>query len=68
MDRMQRNPYLAKDADGELNLGTTVFTFLKRITGNEYARAQVERVTGVEIGDADGDGIPDAEAQVKAAY
>ena len=68
LGRMELNPYLAKDAEGELNLGTTVFTLLKRIMANEYARAEVERATGVEIGDADGDGIPDTEAQVKAAY
>ena len=68
LDRMERNPYMARTAEGELNLGTTVFNFLKRITGNEYVRAQVERVTGVEIGDADGDGIPDTDAQVEAAY
>ena len=68
VDRMKRNPYLAKNADGELNLSRTLFTFLHRLTGNEYARAQVERVTGVEILDANGDGVPDTEAQVKAAY
>ncbi len=68
VDRMKGNPYLAKDADGELNLGRTVFTLLSRLTSNEYARAEVGRVTGVEILDANGDGIPDIEAQVKAAY
>ena len=68
LDRMQRNPYLARNAEGELTLGLSVFPFLKRITGTEYAQAQVAKETGVEIGDADGDGIPDTKTQIKAAY
>ena len=68
LDRLAVNPKLAKDANGELNLGETVFTFLERLTSNDYARAQAASETGVEIVDADGDGIPDTEAQIKAAY
>ena len=68
LDRMKDNPYLAKNAEGELNLNTNVFTFLGRITSNEYARSRVEEVTGVAITDSDGDGVPDTQAQIKAAY
>ena len=68
VDRLELNPKLARDANGELNLGETVFTFLKRLTSNDYALEQVASETGVEILDADGDGIPDTEAQIKAAY
>lgn len=68
LDRLALNPKLAKDANGELNLGETVFTFLERLTSNDYALEQAASETGVEIVDADGDGIPDTEAQIKAAY
>ena len=38
------------------------------LTSNDYALERAASETGVEIVDADGDGIPDTEAQVKAAY
>ena len=68
LDRLGLNPKLAKDANGDLNLGETVFTFLERLTSNEYGLQQAASETGVAIVDADGDGIPDTEAQIKAAY
>ena len=68
LDRLGLNPKLAKDADGKLNLGETVFTFLERLTSSRYALEQAASETGVQIVDADGDGIPDTEAQIKAAY
>jgi predicted RND superfamily exporter protein len=68
LDRMGNNNNLARNGDGELNLGTTVFTLLTRITTNEYASSQASSTTGVEIADANGDGLPDTSAQVKAAY
>ena len=68
LDKLELNPKLAKDANGELNLGVTVFTFLDRLTSNDYALEQAASESGVEIVDAEGDGIPDTEAQIKAAY
>ena len=68
IERLEQNPYLARDASVELNLDIGLFDGLKRLTANDYARAEVKRVTGVEIGDADGDEIPDTETQIKAAY
>jgi predicted RND superfamily exporter protein len=68
LDRMKGNPYLARNAGGELNLSPSVFTFLGRITRDEYARSRVEEVTGVAISDADEDGVPDTQAQIRAAY
>ena len=65
---MGLNPKLAKDTNGRLDLGETVFTFLERLTSNEYALAQAASETGVEIVDTDSDGIPDTGAQIKAAY
>ena len=66
---MKDNGYLAKERDGELETGgPTVLTYLALLTTNEYARAQVGQVTGVEIVDTDGDGFPDTETQIRAAY
>ena len=68
LERMKANPYVAKDIDGELTQNATLFTLLSRITSTEFAISQVRGATGVEIIDADGDGIPDTQSQVKAAY
>ncbi|MDA0988157.1 MAG: efflux RND transporter permease subunit [Chloroflexi bacterium] len=68
LERMKDNPYLARDAEGELNVSPNVFTFLARMVGSDYARAQVEEVTGVTIADSDDDGVPDTRAQIKATY
>jgi predicted RND superfamily exporter protein len=38
------------------------------MVNNEYAKIQVEEVTGVTIADANGDGVPDTSAQIKATY
>ena len=62
------NRYVARDASGEVVTRTTLLKMLARITGNGYGRSQVLRTTGVEILDADGDGIPDTREQVKASY
>jgi len=68
LDGIKDNPYLAHTSDGELNISPNVFTFLSRMVNNEYAKIQVEEVTGVTIADANGDGVPDTSAQIKATY
>ena len=68
LERMRDNTYLARNTDGELNIGLSVFTFLNRMVNSEYAVAQVEEITGVAIVDSDEDGVPDKKAQIKAAY
>ena len=68
LDRLALNPKLARDASGELRLVDTVFTFLERLTGNDYALQQVASETGVQVTDADADGLPDTEAQTRAAF
>ena len=59
---------MAKDASGEVGGRTRLPSLLRRLTGNDYARAQVQLATGVRITDLDGDGFPDSSEQVKAAY
>ncbi|MCH8109315.1 MAG: MMPL family transporter, partial [Chloroflexi bacterium] len=68
VDRLSNNPYVAKDASGEVGGRTRLPGLLGRLTGNDYARAQVQLATGVNITDEDGDGFPDTSEQVKAAY
>jgi predicted RND superfamily exporter protein len=68
LERMKANSYLAKNAEGELNISPNVFTFLDRMVNSGYARFRVEEMTGVAIADSDGDGVPDTQAQIKAAY
>ena len=62
------NPNIARGADGEVQISRTVVALLRRITANEYALGRVTAVTGVQIADADADGLPDSQTQVKAAY
>ena len=66
VDRLSNNPYVAKDASGEVGGRTRLPGLLKRLTGSEYA--QVQLATGVLITDLNGDGFPDSSEQVKAAY
>ncbi|MCH7786389.1 MAG: MMPL family transporter, partial [Chloroflexi bacterium] len=68
VDRLSNNPYVAKDASGEVGGRTRLPSLLRRLTGNDYARAQVQLATGVRITDLDSDGFPDSSEQVKAAY
>ena len=68
VDRLAENPYVGRDADGVPSLEDNIFSVLERITSNDYARGQVAEVTGVEITDANSDGVPDSKEQVKATY
>ncbi len=68
VDRLSNNPYVAKDASGEVGGRTRLPGLLKRLTGSEYAQSQVQLATGVLITDLNGDGFPDSSEQVKAAY
>ena len=68
-DSLSDNPYIGRNADGEPNIvELNVFDILRRITASDYARGRVAAVTGVEIRDANGDGLPDSQRQIKAAY
>jgi predicted RND superfamily exporter protein len=69
IDDLADNPTVARHADGEVNMDPrTVVSLLRRITGNDYAAGRVAAVTGVQITDSDGDGLPDSKAQLEAAY
>ena len=46
----------------------TIFDLMERLIGSEYARSQVELATGQAITDLDGDGMPDSQAQIRAAF
>lgn len=68
IDALPNNEYLARDASGVVQTGTTILDTLRRITGNDYARAQISQATSVEITDSDDDGIPDSQEQLAAVY
>ena len=45
-----------------------IFDLMERLIGSEYARSQVELATGQAITDLDGDGMPDSQPQIRAAF
>ncbi len=66
---LKSNPHVAKGVDGEPTLYSwTIFDLMERLIGSEYARSQVEFATGQVITDSDGDGMPDSQAQIRAAF
>ena len=55
--------------DSEMQIESrTIVDILERVVVSEYAVTRVATVTGTEITDSDGDGLPDSQAQVEAAY
>ena len=69
LERLNNNDFLGKSEDGRVSLySRPILRMLSRLTGNEYAMAQVEATTGVSVTDLDGDQIPDGPEQVGAAY
>ena len=67
--RLKANPYVAKGADGEPTIYSwTIFELMERLLRSDYALSQVEAVTGQAVTDTDGEGIPDSDAQIKAAF
>ena len=68
LDGLSSNPAVAKSADGSINSNETLLDLLGRLTASGFARSQVAEVTGVEINDVDGDGLPDSREQIAAAY
>jgi predicted RND superfamily exporter protein len=63
------NPNIARQADGEVYVWSrTVVDLLSHMTSSEYTVGRVAAVTGVQITDTDSNGLPDSQAQVKAAY
>ena len=66
--KLKVNSHVGKGADGEPTFyGWTIFDLMERLIDSDYARSQVQLVTGQTITDGDGDKIPDTHAQVRAA-
>ena len=68
VDKLAKNPYVGRDADGSISLEDNVISVLERVTVSAYARGQVTQASGLEITDENGDGIPDSKQQIKATY
>lgn len=66
--KLRVNSHVGKGSDGEPTIyGWTIFDLMERLIDSDYARVQVQRVTGQTITDGDGDKVPDTEAQVRAS-
>ena len=59
---------LARDFDGEIEIGDSAITLVRFAVASPTARSDVAAATGVEITDTDSDGYPDTPAQVAAVY
>ncbi len=63
---LDTNPDIARNADGEAQVSATVVTLVRRLTSSDYALSRVAAETGVQVTDAEGDGLPDSQAQIEA--
>ena len=69
LERLSNNEFLGKSEDGRVSLySRPILRMLSRLTGSDYAMAQVEATTGVAVTDLDGNQVPDGPEQVGAAY
>jgi predicted RND superfamily exporter protein len=69
IERLDRNPSVAQQADGRPAIFTaTVLDILGRAMSTTYAVAEIERASRIRPVDADADGIPDTQKQVEAVY
>ncbi len=67
IQRFAANPHIARDADGTPFIQEpNVVDVLTRVTASPYARDRVQEMTGVQIDDGNGDGLPDTREQVSA--
>ena len=67
-EKLKVNSHVGKGADGEPTFYSwTIFDLMESLINSDYARSQVQRVTGQTITDRDGDRIPDSRALVRAA-
>ena len=69
LESLADNPYVGQEADGRPNVWEpNVLSMLERATGSDYARERIGEVSGVDISDLDGDGVPDTREQIQAVY
>ena len=67
IERLAANPHIARDAQGTPFIQEpNVIDVLARVTGSSYARDRVFEMTGVQVDDGNGDGLPDTRKQVAA--
>ena len=65
--RLAENPYVGREADGSPSLfEPNVLSLLRLAVESALVRAQVEEASGLAITGADGDGVPDTRAQLRA--
>ncbi|MDP6823641.1 MAG: MMPL family transporter [Dehalococcoidia bacterium] len=68
VSRMNENPSLARGADDFVQiLDPSYLDVLGQVTESGFARAQIRAGFGVDIQDADGDGLPDTREGIAAA-
>ena len=59
---------LSRDFNGEIEVVDNAISLARFAVASEAARSDVAAAMGVEITDADGDGLPDSSQQVAAVY
>ena len=63
----QANESLARGADGEIQLFTPhILGIIQGNTGSVLARERIRQLTGIEVTDTDGNGIPDTRDGIRA--
>ena len=62
------DPFLSRDLDGAIVVADHAVDVVRTATASEPAKEAVVAASGVEVIDADGDGLPDAADQIEAIY
>jgi len=69
IEEMDDNQHVARRlSDGKPDASAYLFDFLAAVINNDYAREQIQAVSGITITDEDGDLIPDTPEQLLAVY
>ena len=68
IDSLPESDYVAKNREGNVDLGVTLISTLEHFITNPFTRASFQQETGITITDKDSDQIPDTTEQIKSVF
>ena len=68
IDSLPESDYVAKNREGNVDLGITLVSTLEHFITNPFTRASFQQETGITITDKDNNQIPDTTEQIKSVF